>query len=55
MAIYEQPTATNEEIKNCSGDYYGCEICRFACRCIEIKLGELNSLIKNNERSVKDE
>lgn len=37
---------TDEEIKECKGDYIGCEICRNAERCIELKFGELLSNIK---------
>lgn len=45
MYIWEK-NATDEEIKNCSGDYIGCEICRNVGRCNEIVSEEVDAVIK---------
>lgn len=31
--LWEQHSATDEEIAACEGDYIGCEICRWSKRC----------------------
>lgn len=53
MAIYYEPSATDEEIKNCEGDYIGCEICRFQARCLQMTLEDLKKAMKNNYNSNK--
>lgn len=55
MRIYEKPNATNEEIANCQGDYIGCEICRYADRCIDIKLKRLDEAIRKEEEALPED
>jgi hypothetical protein len=50
MKVYEQPSATDDEIRKCQGDYIGCEICRYADRCIGIKLKRIDAAIHKEEK-----
>lgn len=35
---------TDKEIKECHGDYIGCEICRNQSRCLELALQEIKEI-----------
>lgn len=41
---------TDKEIKECHGDYIGCEICRNQSRCLELALQEIKG--KKNDSEV---
>lgn len=43
--VWENNNATDEEIANCNGDYYGCEICKNRGRCIKMTMSSLTDAI----------
>lgn len=47
--------ATDEEIANCNGDYYGCEICRNCNRCAELLIQRLNQANNQTRISATDQ
>ena len=49
MTVYEKRNATDEEIRNCRGDYIGCEICPNMHRCFELMLERLDKVMHNKE------
>ena len=55
MDIWYNTNATDEEIANCRGDYIGCEICRYANRCIDIKLKRLDEAIRREEETLPED
>lgn len=44
--IWNDPTATNNEIKECQGDYIGCEICCHQEKCLRLKYNEIEEIKK---------
>lgn len=46
MPIYYNPDATDEEISECIGDYYGCEICCNQGRCFSMLRDKLEATLK---------
>lgn len=42
--IWNDPTATDNEIKECQGDYIGCEICRYQEKCFRLKYNEIEEI-----------
>lgn len=40
---------SDQEIKRCPGDYIGCEICKNINRCLDIKLGLLQSRMEDEK------
>lgn len=38
-----------DDVKDCPGDYIGCEICRYAEECLQMRLNKINNVIKNDE------
>lgn len=44
MEIWYDKSATDQEIKECRGDYIGCEICVNAGRCFSLLLEKLNKV-----------
>ena len=49
---YRMSNPTEEDIRNCSGDYYGCEICRHKHRCMEYMLTDINKIIEEGNKDV---
>jgi hypothetical protein len=54
MKCYNNPIATDEEIRNCPGDYYGCEICPYTETCFGMLLDSLNKIGKDNQDKEED-
>lgn len=52
IPVYDMPSdlVTDEDIKNCIGDYYGCEICRYQDRCFSILDEKLSKIIDKNNK-----
>ena len=46
MPIYYNPDATDEEISECIGDYYGCEICCNQGRCFSMLRDKLEATLR---------
>lgn len=44
--LWEQRSATDEEIAACEGDYIGCEICRWSKRCAMLLIEKLEEYEK---------
>ena len=55
MEIYYNPKATDEEIRNCPGDYIGCEICCNAGRCLSLMLKRLDEAIRKEEEALPED
>ena len=49
MPIYYNPDATDEEISECFGDYYGCEVCVNKGKCLAMICKELQAAIEKME------
>ena len=49
MYIWYDTNATDEEIRNCQGDYIGCEICPNMKRCFELMLERLDKVVQKKE------
>lgn len=50
MGIYYKPDATDEEIAECFGDYYGCSVCMHQRKCLEMLRSKLvNALDESKE------
>lgn len=46
MEIWYETNVTDEDIKTCPGDYYGCEVCRHLERCTLMRLEKLIDVMK---------
>ena len=55
MDIWYDTNATDEEIRNCQGDYIGCEICRNAGRCLNMMLERLDKAIRKEEEALPED
>ena len=55
MEVYEKRNATDEEIRNCRGDYIGCEICPNVGRCLEMMLERLDKAIRKEEEALPED
>ena len=53
MEIWYNKSAIDQEIKECHGDYIGCEICVNARRCLSLPLEKLNKV--REDRRKEDE
>ena len=54
MNVYEKRNATDEEIRNCQGDYIGCEICPNMSRCFALMFERLDKAIQKKEEHTND-
>lgn len=50
MEIYYNPDATDEEISECFGDYYGCNVCIHKRKCLEILHSKLQSALAESKK-----
>ena len=55
MKVYKNPNATEEEIRNCKGDYIGCEICRHVGKCLGFIVERLDEAIRKEEEALPED
>ena len=55
MEIWYDKSVTDQEIKECHGDYIGCEICVNAGRCFSLLLEKLNKVSEGMRKEAGNE
>lgn len=51
MEIWNENKLTDEDIKSCQGDYYGCEICQHHERCAIMKIEKLIAIMEKEDKT----
>lgn len=49
FGIWNDSAATDNEIKECKGDYIGCEICRYQEKCLKLKYNKIEEIEKEEK------